>query len=783
MKTMKNNRQNESEKNGRASYLFDEWEFKSQTCQLLRQSQPVKMRSTSARLLLELLKSDHQVLEKSNLIAAVWPDTHVTENALTQGVKELRKILDDDAQEPVYIRTHSGVGYQWLQQTTRHEPQSNPAIESKRIDAENRPRSSKWLFGILALVIAYFFMDRVVQKPSTNEASVALKRLAILPFENRTNNPDLQWLELGLSDMLTRECQNLPFLSTFTREDFYSAIAGEMADGWEPESVQSFLANHKTDLLITAYVEKQEQHYEFNYTLYRMNDSEIRGRFVTDQLTACIPLIVERLALQLGATESKNAKPALSGNDEANADYAKAMAAFDTQGAALARPYLEAALVRDPNFRWARAQLANAYFQAGDWDQVEQIYHQIFDRPSSNLAVTVFIEGLMADVLARKGETKRASSILNSQWQRVSDFQSDVLKHSALMQQANILLRQGKLKDLARVLDEAEAMAIPASTLEHQADTLFFLGNPQLSQRNNIECFADLQQSADYYQAMGLRAKLARTLLVLGSNDAPGLNDRRAYLTQAITILRELDHKPDLALALASLGYLESNNGQLNSAQQLLSEAESIAQSMGATSTLAKIQFFQNFVSLARCFPQPQDDCLMGVADRMQSCLHLFNQQEAATGTLDCLLFLTLLDLEFKQYEQAIDRFEKMDALVATTGDSLTYSYVLLLKGKMFLDQNRLGESRTCLDQIPEKPALPYYFAQLFILDVLALVGSGNQLQAHINAVEKLTFPAYMRPYLNEKCSTYRVPHDQETVRSMASNPSILEIYFQPLTH
>jgi eukaryotic-like serine/threonine-protein kinase len=66
------------------------------------------------RLLLYLLRHPNRVVTKEELLNAVWGDTAVTEHSLTRGLFKLRRLLDDDVREPVYIETVSTVGYRFL---------------------------------------------------------------------------------------------------------------------------------------------------------------------------------------------------------------------------------------------------------------------------------------------------------------------------------------------------------------------------------------------------------------------------------------------------------------------------------------------------------------------------------------------------------------------------------------------------------------------------------------------------------------------------------------------
>jgi DNA-binding winged helix-turn-helix (wHTH) protein len=65
---------------------------------LLRNGAAVPLRSKAFSLLSYLARNDGKVVTKSDLISAVWGNIAVTEDSLTQAVRDIRKALDDSDQ-------------------------------------------------------------------------------------------------------------------------------------------------------------------------------------------------------------------------------------------------------------------------------------------------------------------------------------------------------------------------------------------------------------------------------------------------------------------------------------------------------------------------------------------------------------------------------------------------------------------------------------------------------------------------------------------------------------
>jgi DNA-binding winged helix-turn-helix (wHTH) protein len=81
------------------------------TRQLLRGGEEVHLPRKAFDLLSMLLSRRPQVVDKDELHAAIWPDSHVDPAGLNVLVGEVRKALGDEAKQPRFIRTVHGVGY------------------------------------------------------------------------------------------------------------------------------------------------------------------------------------------------------------------------------------------------------------------------------------------------------------------------------------------------------------------------------------------------------------------------------------------------------------------------------------------------------------------------------------------------------------------------------------------------------------------------------------------------------------------------------------------------
>ena len=82
--------------------------------------EPVALTPTEYKLLYHLVRNAGHILPHSTLLAKVWGKEYVDEvDYLRVYVRRLRDKLDDDPEDPRYIRTERGLGYRFI---ARHEP-------------------------------------------------------------------------------------------------------------------------------------------------------------------------------------------------------------------------------------------------------------------------------------------------------------------------------------------------------------------------------------------------------------------------------------------------------------------------------------------------------------------------------------------------------------------------------------------------------------------------------------------------------------------------------------
>lgn len=90
---------------------FSDFTLDSTTRQLLRGTQELHLSPKAFDLLTILLANRPGVVDKDTLRDRLWPGTNVVDANLNNLASEIRSVLDDDPQQPRFLRTVHRVGY------------------------------------------------------------------------------------------------------------------------------------------------------------------------------------------------------------------------------------------------------------------------------------------------------------------------------------------------------------------------------------------------------------------------------------------------------------------------------------------------------------------------------------------------------------------------------------------------------------------------------------------------------------------------------------------------
>jgi TolB-like protein/DNA-binding winged helix-turn-helix (wHTH) protein/Tfp pilus assembly protein PilF len=219
-------------------YRFGLFEVDERRGEIRKQGSRLRLRGRPFDILLILLERPGELVSRDDLRARLWPaDTFVDfDHGVNTSVNRLREVLGDSAENPRFIETVPRKGYRFIAPvdvlairdplttpTNGHPPDADAPpsglVESARPGSDPSvmerqgsdsygttvvPRRRWLLVAIAAGVVtvgltASFTLPRFVATPVTQ------MRLAVLPFENLSGDPDQEFLSDGFTEELIAE--------------------------------------------------------------------------------------------------------------------------------------------------------------------------------------------------------------------------------------------------------------------------------------------------------------------------------------------------------------------------------------------------------------------------------------------------------------------------------------------------------------------------------------------------------------------------------------------------
>src|SRR5437762_5834504 len=216
-------------------YEFGEFRLDAARRLLWRNGAQVPLTPRVFETLLYLVEHYDTVLDKECLMEAVWPDSIVEENNLTQNISTLRRVFGETPGSHHYIVTVPGRGYRFVADVKVREPaadqqgQTGPKITVEPaaretegvapVSQSDHPATVRSLRPVLLAVgavlglsvAALFFWRGGTQNPpeapgKTPSTKVAVheKSIAVLPFANLSADQENAFFTQGVqADILT----------------------------------------------------------------------------------------------------------------------------------------------------------------------------------------------------------------------------------------------------------------------------------------------------------------------------------------------------------------------------------------------------------------------------------------------------------------------------------------------------------------------------------------------------------------------------------------------------
>jgi TolB-like protein/DNA-binding winged helix-turn-helix (wHTH) protein/Tfp pilus assembly protein PilF len=323
--------------------------------------EPISLTPKIFDTLLYLVSHNGKVIEKEELMSAIWADTIVEENNLNKNISVLRRVLGENPGDHRYIVTVPGTGYKFVADVRVTADETIPETSDPEPRREKRP-SKRTAFAAGGLITAVAIAV-VAFGYSYFNSRRQIDSIAVMPFVNENGDAELEYLSDGMTETLINRLSQLPKLNVKAWSSVFHYKGKDTAAIGRELNVQAILngrvVQRGDDL--TLYLELVDA----------QTGNRIWGNQYIRKQTDIISLqseiardVVRKLSLKLsGADEQKLAK-----NYTENAEAYQLFLKGRSHWRKLTRPEIEKgiaclqqAIDIDPSYALAHAGISEAY--------------------------------------------------------------------------------------------------------------------------------------------------------------------------------------------------------------------------------------------------------------------------------------------------------------------------------------------------------------------------------------------------------------------------------------
>jgi TolB-like protein/DNA-binding winged helix-turn-helix (wHTH) protein/Tfp pilus assembly protein PilF len=356
------------------------WLVRPDLNRIVRGSRSYRLSPRAMEVLVCLAKRGGEVVSKDAIFQEAWPGTHVTDDALTKCIGELRRVFHSTAGEPPLIETVAKRGYRVAASVSWDTVDTigDGKLHMAGADAESRPamlaavagapdrfsrvRSLKLGVLVLTLAIAVSFgLFKLRTSLNVARRPPGIQSIAVLPLTNLSGDPEQEYFADGMTEELITQLAQIDAWKVISRT---SAMRYKGSKKSLPEIAR--------DLGVTGIVEGTVLRIggRLRITAQLINaetDTHLwSGSFesgLSDVLTLQRNIardISRELRVKIAPDVRMSARRPAPVVPEAYENYLKGRYFLDRSQFLKAASYFERATATDPNFALAHALLAEA---------------------------------------------------------------------------------------------------------------------------------------------------------------------------------------------------------------------------------------------------------------------------------------------------------------------------------------------------------------------------------------------------------------------------------------
>lgn len=208
-----------------------EWTYHANVFRLECGQMDIKLEPRVAKLLSCLADNAGTPVSREELMEKVWPGTVVGDEALTNAINKLRKAFGDDRQHPRVIETIPKAGYRLIANV---EPIATSVPRPDERSSSEVSVNRRWLKNaipaILIVALLLFFyqlwmpFSQYVERSTLAGDQIAFSAkpsIAVLPFDNLSNDPEQEYFSDGVTDDIITHLAKYTGLLVITRDSSF----------------------------------------------------------------------------------------------------------------------------------------------------------------------------------------------------------------------------------------------------------------------------------------------------------------------------------------------------------------------------------------------------------------------------------------------------------------------------------------------------------------------------------------------------------------------------------
>ncbi len=182
-------------------FQFAGVELNTERFSITREGQPVPVEPKAFDLLVFLIRHRDRLITRDQLFDALWNGRVVSDNVLTNEIKLARAVIGDDGKQQKYIRTVRGRGYQFVGDVTEIDPNPVPPHAVAESEKSQAPA----------------VVNQPTGRHTGTRAALNPNSIAVLPFDNRSNQDQDAFFTDGFHDELITQISRIKDLATISR--------------------------------------------------------------------------------------------------------------------------------------------------------------------------------------------------------------------------------------------------------------------------------------------------------------------------------------------------------------------------------------------------------------------------------------------------------------------------------------------------------------------------------------------------------------------------------------